>query len=121
MAKKLRKPSWFKLWLHGKPLIDAVPDEVAGKALKAAYQYFDTGTFPELDCLTTVVFAMLKEQVDEANKDYILSVDSGKAGARKRWGDNVVTDDSPPIASLAPPIGVHREGEDRSKKIEVRR
>ena len=33
---KMGRPSWFKLFLHHKSLIDAVPDEVAGRALKAA-------------------------------------------------------------------------------------
>lgn len=117
MAKRQRKPSWFKLWLHDKPLIDAVSDEAVGKALKAAYQYFDAGISPELDCLSAAVFAILKEQVDKANKDYILSVDSGIAGARKRWSENGAADDSPPIPPLTSPIGVLRE--DRSKKIEA--
>lgn len=111
--KKAKRPTWFKLWLNQKPLIDAVPDEFAGKALKAAYQYFDTGEVPELDQLSGVVFAVLKSQVDKAIEDYNISVESGRAGAMERWGKG---DDSPPIAPLSHPIGEYTE--DRSKKIE---
>lgn len=114
--KKTRRASWFKLWLNQKPLIDAVPDEVAGRALKAAYHYFDTGEVPELDSLAGAVFAVLKSQIDEAISDYNVSVEAGTVGANKRWAKDSQNNNTPPIASLSPPIGVRRE--ERSKKIE---
>ena len=43
MAKKSKRPSWFKLCLHHKSLFDALPDAVAGRAIKAALHYFATG------------------------------------------------------------------------------
>ena len=116
MAKKPKRPSWFKLWLNQKPLIDAVPDEVAGSALKAAYHYFDTGEVPELDSLAGAVFAVLKSQIDEAISNYNVSVEAGTAGANKRWGKESQNIDSPTIAPLSYPIG--EDTEDRSKKIE---
>jgi uncharacterized phage protein (TIGR02220 family) len=116
MAKKPKRPSWFKLWLNQKPLIDAVPDDVAGRALKAAYHYFDTREVPELDSLAGAVFAVLKSQIDEAISNYNVSVEAGTAGANKRWGKESQNSDSPPIASLSHPIGENTE--DRSKKIE---
>lgn len=116
MSKKSKGPSWFKLWLNQKPLIDAVPDDVAGKALKAAYQYFDTGEILELDSLAGAVFAVMKSQIDEAISNYNVSVEAGAAGASKRWGKEHQSSDSPPIAPLSHPMGEHTE--DRSKKIE---
>ena len=116
IAKKSKRPSWFKLWLNQKPLIDAVPDDVAGKALKAAYQYFDTGEILELDSLCGAVFAVLKSQIDEAISNYNVSVEAGISGANKRWGKKSQNGDSPPIAPLSYPMGEYTE--DRSKKIE---
>ena len=89
---KMGRPSWFKLFLHHKSLIDAVPDEVAGRALKAALRYFDTGEVVELDSLAGAVFAALKPHIDEAFEDFRRSVDTGRAGqtaviARQRSGD----------------------------------
>lgn len=115
--KKARRASWFKLWLNQKPLVDAVPDDVAGRALKAAFQYFDDGEILELDPLAGAVFAVLKSQVDEAISNYTVSVEAGTAGANKRWGKESQNGDSPPIPSPSRPMGEHAE--DRSKKIEV--
>ena len=66
---KIGRPVWFKLFLHHKSLIDAVPDEVAGKALKAALRYFDTGEAAELDSLAGAVYAALKPDIDKAFED----------------------------------------------------
>ncbi len=83
MAKK-KRPSWFKLFLHQGPLIHAVPDEVAGKALKAALQYLDDKTEPELDPLSAAVYATFKPYIDEAFEDFERSSNAGKAGNAKR-------------------------------------
>lgn len=83
---------WFKLNLHQKPLIDAVPDETAGKALKAAMAYFQNREQIELDPLATAVFSMLKASADEALDDYAKAVADGKKGGRP-----MVTDGIPPL------------------------
>lgn len=96
MSKKnVKRPSWFKMFLHQKALIDSVPDETAGKALKAVFLYFDSGEVQELDPLTFAVFASIKPYIDESIDDYTDSVESGRAGAKKRWQK-----DSPPIPPL---------------------
>ena len=97
---KAGRPSWFKLFLHHKSLIDAVPDEVAGRALKAVLRYFDTGEVVELDSLAGAVFAALKPHVDEAFEDFRRSVDTGRAGGQKRWGKETAKGDRPPIGPL---------------------
>ena len=111
LNRKSKKPSWFKLFLHHKSLIDAVPDEVAGKALKAALRYFDTGEVTELDPLAGAVFAALKPHIDEAFEDFRRSVDTGRAGGQKRWGKEGAKFDRPPIGPLYHPIGVSTEAD----------
>ena len=88
MAKKAKRPTWFKLWLSQKPLIDAVSDESVGKAFKAAYHYFDTGELSELDSLSGALFAVLKSQIDEAISNYNVSVEAGISLFSHRGGDN---------------------------------
>lgn len=108
---RIGRPSWFKLFLHHKSLIEAVPDEVAGKALKAALRYFDTGEVAELDPLAGAVFAALKPHIDEAFEDFRRSVDTGRAGGQKRWGKEGTKGDRPPIGPLYHPIGVSTEAD----------
>lgn len=96
MGKVKGRPSWFKMFDHQKALIDSVSDEVAGKALKAAFAYFENPeTIPCLDDpMTFSVFSTIKPYIDESYNDYQRSVTEGKAGAAKRWKN------SPPIAPL---------------------
>ena len=80
----------------------AVPDDAAGKALKAAFQYFDDGKEPELDPLSMAVYAAIKPYIDEAFGDYERSSRAGKAGNAKRWGKGVSPPNHPPIPPIAP-------------------
>ena len=61
-----KRPAWFKMFLHLGPLIHAVSDEAAGKALKAAFRYFSDGQQPELDPLSMAVYAAIMPYIDEA-------------------------------------------------------
>lgn len=95
MAKnKLGRPSWFKLFLHHKSLIDAVPDEVAGSALKAALRYFDTGEVVELDSLSRAVFAALKPHIDEAFADFQATSEKNTQNIQKRWANRGIPSDT---------------------------
>jgi len=85
---KIGRPSWFKLFLHHKALIDAVSDEVAGRALKAALHYFDTGEVAELDSLTGAVFAALKPHIDEAFEDFQATSEKNRQNIKKRWANS---------------------------------
>ena len=82
MAKTAGRPAWFKMFLHQKALVDSVPDETAGKALKAVFRYFDTGEVTDLDPLAFAVFAAIKPYVDESFDDYARDVENGKKGGR---------------------------------------
>lgn len=91
---KMGRPSWFKLFLHHKSLIDAVPDEVAGSALKAALRYFDTGEVVELDSLSRAVFAALKPHIDEAFADFQATSEKNTQNIQKRWANRGIPSDT---------------------------
>lgn len=93
MSKKNNRPAWFKMFLHQKALIDSVPNESAGLALKAVFAYFDTGELPELDPLSFAVFASIKPYIDESFEDYARDVENGKKGGRPP---------KPPVTPLNP-------------------
>ena len=86
MAKRAGRPSWFKFFLSIKPLLDAVPDESAGKAIKAALAYFEDRTHEvsSLDPLALALFTSLKPYIDDSYDDFARSVESGKKGGRPR-------------------------------------
>lgn len=86
MTRKKGKPSWFKMFNHQKALIDSVSDEVAGKALKAVFQYFDNRELEpkNLDGLTFAVFSAIKPYIDESYEDYDKSVAYGRKGGQTK-------------------------------------
>lgn len=112
MAKKSKRPSWFKLWLHHRPLIDAVPDEVAGRAVKAALHYFATGEVMHLGQLETVVFASIKSDIDDAHADYLRDVENGKKGGRPK----MTQEDKPPVRGGNPSAPTVTEGEGEGER-----
>lgn len=87
-----KRPSWFKMFLSQKALIDSVTDEEAGQAIKAVYRYFDsgfeTGEIPgNLSPMVFSVFMCLKPYIDESFEEYRMSVENGLRGANARWGE----------------------------------
>ena len=58
MAKKKQEGAvWFRMFRNIRNVVDAVPDESAGAALKAVFAYFDTGKMPKnLDPLGYALF-----------------------------------------------------------------
>ena len=91
MAKKSGRPFWFKIDMSIKPLLDAVPDENAGRAIKAALEYFETrqSVFPnDDDPLTLAPFIAMKTAVDDAYSEYEQRIENGKKGGRPRQESN---------------------------------
>ena len=82
MSKGEKRPSWFKLFLHQKPIIDSVPDEVVGRAIKAAFHYFATKEELQLDVLPMVVYSSFKPYIEESFTDYERDVRNGHKGGR---------------------------------------
>lgn len=120
MAKPAGRPAWFKLFLHNKAMLDAIPDENVGKALKAVLHYFDTREVPELDAMAFVVFSSLKPSVDESFEDYARDVENGRKGGRPpKEGKPSVTHPNAglPIQTEADAeVEADTEGEKRKKK-----
>lgn len=92
-------------------MIDAVPNEQVGAALKAAMEYFETGIAPSLDPLSNVIFSSLKPYIDESISDFKKYSEAGQRGNQKRWekvsgGDPVPT---PPDATQSHTITPYRE------------
>ena len=83
MAKE-KRASWFKLFLHQKPMMDAVDDATLGKAIKAAMAYFETGEITDLDPLGQVLFLSMKPYVEESLEDYEKKAEAGKKGGRPK-------------------------------------
>ena len=83
MAKEVRA-SWFKLFLHQKPMMDAVPDDVLGRAVKGAMAYFENGEQTQLDTVEQLLFLMFKPYIDEAQADYQKKSENGKKGGRPK-------------------------------------
>lgn len=84
MGKGDKRPAWFKLFLHQKPIVDSVPDAVVGQAIKAAFNYFDSREEPQLDALPMVVFSAIKPYIDESFADYDRDVRNGYRGGRPK-------------------------------------
>ena len=101
MAKE-KRATWFKIFLHQRAIMDAVPDDVLGRALKAAIAYLDTGEEAALSPLEGAVYASMKQFVDESVADYQRDTDNGKKGGRpkKNPGLPQVTQDNRPLPSL---------------------
>lgn len=114
MAKKNEgRAVWFRMFRNIRNLVDAVPDESAGAAIKAVFAYFDTGELPtNLDTLGYALFLSIKPAVDESNEDYQRAVESGRKGSQKRWEG----EDRPPISSLTSPIAPLTEEEKETEK-----
>ena len=85
MAKKKDRPSWFKMFIHQKALIDSVPDETAGKALKAVFAYFEDGEIPTIDPLAFAVFSAIRPYVDESFADFEQTRKKNTENVKKRW------------------------------------
>ena len=85
MGKKESRPAWFKLFRHQKALIDSVPDDSAGRAIKAVFQYFENGEVPPLSPLEFAVFSSIKPYVDESFEDFAEKSRKNKAIADERW------------------------------------
>ena len=78
--KRAVKPSWFKLFGSMRSVFEAAPDEVAGRALKGALRYFDTGEVPELEPMEWLLFCALRPQMEEAYEEFYQKVAAGRRG-----------------------------------------
>ena len=80
--EKKNQPAWFRIYRHQGALIESVPDQAIGRALKGAMHYFETGEFPALSELEMAIFGTFRRSIDESVADYNLRVENGKRGGR---------------------------------------
>ena len=109
MAKE-KKAAWFRMCLHQRSLMEAVPDETLGRAMKAVMLYFDEGETKDLQPLENAVFQALKPWVDMATEDYKQSIENGKKAAKKKAEATL----SPPDTPSKEPT--HKEKEEEQDK-----
>ena len=82
---KDKRPSWFKMFRHQKPLFDSVSNETAGIVLKAAFEYFETGEIPQLEPLEFAMFSSIKQYIDESYEDFERISEQNRQNVLKRW------------------------------------
>lgn len=87
MAKP-KRATWWRMLYHQRAAIESVPDEDAGKGLKAAFRYFDGEELEPTDLTPQAftVFCVMRPYIDEPIRSYEESVKNGKKGAEERWG-----------------------------------
>lgn len=117
--------TWFKMFLRNKEIFDAVPDETAGKAIKAAMAYAQTGTPPELDQLTNVVFCALRPSIDDSLADFQVIRERNRQNGAKGGRPKQDTADQKNPSNPSKPNGFlktqkKQKKEDRREKIEDR-
>lgn len=81
----MANPDWFKFSVQNDAIIGALPDEQAGRVLKAALVYFKTGEVPPLDPVEQIVFVAVQRDIDDSKRAYEEQRERNREKARKRW------------------------------------
>lgn len=66
----MKAPSWFKLKVERRDVLQSVPPSVAINALMACFDYLDTGVAPDMGALERIVFAAILPDLKEAAGQY---------------------------------------------------
>ena len=93
--KRPGRAQWFKIHLNDKALIDAIPSENVGDALKAGMAYFADGKTTKMEPMTQALFSVIKSAIDGANEAYSKAVKDGSKGGRPS-----VREGNPPLPTL---------------------
>ena len=77
----------FILFTENKSLVDKLSDEQAGKLIKAVFQYECDDTFPDFsdDLALSLVFDVMKRQLDYSREKYEIIKEKRKEAANRRW------------------------------------
>lgn len=96
--------AYFPAYFSYARTLEGLTDEQFGHVIRAAIQYAEHGTIPELNALEKMGFAFIKEDIDRANERYQKVCETNKRNIQKRWtkkraeepaehpDDNAVTD-----------------------------
>lgn len=125
MAKE-DSATWFKMFLRNKAVFDAVPDEAAGQAIKAALTYAETGEVPPLEPLANVVFCAVRPSIDDSLREFEVirerNRENGRKGGRPKKPKTTDWDiEKPEKPSCFFKNPENQKTEDRGQKIEDRR
>ena len=122
MAKE-DSATWFKMFLRNKAVFDAVPDEAAGQAIKAALTYAETGEVPPLEPLANVVFCAVRPSIDDAVRDFEVIRERNRENGRKGGAPfgNQNARKQPKTTQTTQTTQNKQKTEDRRQKIEDRR
>ena len=126
MMAKEDNATWFKMFLRNKAVFDAVPDEAAGQAIKAALTYAETGEVPPLEPLANVVFCAVRPSIDDALREFEVirerNRENGRKGGRPKKPKTTDWDiEKPKKPSCFFKNPENQKIEDRGQKIEDRR
>ena len=122
MAKE-DSATWFKMFLRNKAVFDAVPDEAAGQAIKAALTYAETGEVPPLEPLANVVFCAVRPSIDDALREFEVIRERNRENGRKGGAPfgNQNARKQPKTTQTTQTTQNKQKTEDRGQKIEDRR
>lgn len=75
-------PSWFKMKLERKQLLQELPDNIAKNVLLACFEFIETGAIPEMDFTSKIAFFGFFPDLEEAWRSYEKRVEAGNRGGR---------------------------------------
>lgn len=79
------KITWFKLFGRNEAIFSASSDEAAGRAIKAAFRYLNTGEVPELDECSNILFAALRRDIDQCAEEYLSMCEKNRTNIQNRY------------------------------------
>lgn len=114
--------SWYKMFVRLESVFEAASNEAAGRALKASFVYARTGTVPDLDPVSMILFSSIRPSIDESAETFENISKRNRENIKKRWADtskeNPKKRENTKQYQSIPTVP--DDTEDRSKKIEVR-
>lgn len=87
--------AYFPAYFSYARTLAGLTDEQFGHVMRAAIQYAENGTVPELDALEQMGFAFIKEDIDRANDRYKRVCEANKRNIQKRWEAKKQADEQP--------------------------
>ena len=81
-----KRPPYFKVYEEEARIFEAIPEELAGKLIKAACKFHLYGEVTDFsDPLEQATFDNFKEKLARGQSEYALACEQNARNARKRW------------------------------------
>lgn len=77
--------AYFPTYFSYARTLSALSDEQFGRVIRAAIEYAENGTIPELDAMEMMGFAFVREDIDRANDNYKKVCEANRSNVQKRW------------------------------------